>query len=49
MWTVIMHFDRGHSVVSTYATAEEAQRAVTISVFKNLDCINCQIFKTNKK
>jgi hypothetical protein len=47
MWTVIMHFGRGHSETFTYKTAEEAQEAVRISVFANRDCINCSIFKTN--
>ena len=44
MWTVILHFGRGHSIVHTGLTKEQAQEMVNIAVFNNRDCINCSIF-----
>jgi hypothetical protein len=44
MWTVILHFGRGHSDVHTGLTKDQAQQMVSIAVFNNRDCINCSIF-----
>jgi hypothetical protein len=49
MWYVIMHFGRGNTLTYKYATAEEAQKAVEIAVFRNRDCTNCSIYFANNK
>ena len=46
MWTVILFFGRDHQEITTGLTCDEAQELVRISVFSNLDCVNCSIFRT---
>lgn len=46
MWTLIMHFGRGHSKTLTNLTKEEAQEHIRITVWANEDCINYSCFKT---
>lgn len=48
VWTVILHFDRDHSQVITGLTREEAERNLHVGVFVNQDCVNAQVFRTNK-
>jgi hypothetical protein len=48
MWTLILHFGRGHSQTIEFEDKLKALEALRIGVFINEDCINCSLFKTNK-
>lgn len=49
MWTVILHFDRGHSEVHPNLTKNEATEMIRVGVFANEDCVNCSVFKSKAK
>jgi hypothetical protein len=44
-WTVILHFERGSTLVYTGLSKEEAQKAISTVVFNNQDCINFSCFR----
>lgn len=48
MWTVILHFDRGHVKIFNNLTAQEAEKIMSIVVFNNRDCVNANVFMQNK-
>jgi hypothetical protein len=45
MWTVILHFSRGHVQITRSLTKEQAQELVRIAVFSNQDSVNCTVFR----
>ena len=47
-WTVVLHFDRGHSTIYNDLTQEKAQELINIAVFFNKDCVNANIFQSIK-
>lgn len=47
-WTVIMHFGRGQVTILNDLTKEQAQENLRIAVFNNQDCVNAQVFRTDK-
>jgi len=48
VWTVVLHFDRDQTQIITGLTREQAERHLHVSVFVNQDCVNAQVFRTNK-
>ena len=45
-WTVVLHFDRGHSETFNDLSLQQAKEMIDIAVFKNKDCVNASIFQT---
>ena len=48
MWTLILHFGRGHSQTIESEDKLHVLEVMRIAVFNNEDCINCSLFKTEK-
>lgn len=47
-WNVVMHFGRGHVQHLKFYDKYKAQEAVNIAVFHNEDCINCNVYLSEK-
>ena len=45
MWTVVLHYDRGNVQTERFENKSDALKFVEIAVFKNEDCVNCNIYK----
>lgn len=43
-WTVIAHYERGNTTIHQFATLTDAWEFLNTIMYKNLDCINAQIF-----
>jgi hypothetical protein len=48
MWTVILHFGRGHAEIHSGLTMEHAKNIMRIAVFGNRDCVNAHVFLQNQ-
>ena len=44
MWTVILHFNRGHVKIHQGLTTHQAEEIMRITVFYNKDCVNANVF-----
>jgi hypothetical protein len=44
MWTVILHFGRGHVQIHSDLTVDQAENMLHVAVFRNRDCVNANIF-----
>ena len=49
IWVVTMFFNRGQAQTFEYENKRDAERAVSIAVFNNEDCINCSIYRKDTK
>ena len=49
VWIVTLHFGRGHSESLTFYNKADAQECLRIAVFANEDCINCSIYREDRK
>ena len=49
MWTVILHFGRGHVQIFTDLTARHAEHMIHVAVFHNRDCVNANVFLQNQE
>ena len=49
MWTVILHFDRGHVQIHKNLTAQQAEQMLHVAVFHNRDCVNANVFLQNQE
>lgn len=48
MWTVILHFGRGHVKIFNNLTAHQAEHMMHVAVFHDKVCVNANVFMQNK-
>ena len=48
MWTVILHFGRGHVEIFNDLTTHQAEHMMHVAVFHDKACVNANVFMQNK-
>ena len=49
MWTLILHFGRGHVQIYKGLTSHQAQHLISVTLFHNKDCVNANVFMQNQE
>jgi hypothetical protein len=49
MWTVTLHFGRGHVQIHSDLTAHQAEDLLHVTLFHNKDCVNANVFMQNQE
>jgi len=49
MWTVVLHFGRGHVQIHSDLKAHQAEDLLHVTLFRNKDCVNANVFMQNQE